>query len=229
MEESVAQPSDRPLRVGLVDDHLLFRKGVAAILRHAPGLTLVLEADDGQQLVDQLAAPDSPAVDVLLLDMEMPRLDGVATTRWLRRHRPEIRIIILSMHGDDSLITNLIEEGVSGYLLKNAHPEEVILAIRQVWTHGHYFNERVTRVMQRQLQLRGVVRQIPLSNGHDPLTDVEQQVLVLVVRGLSNAEIAEKLFVSPRTVEGRRHRMQQKLGVRSLNELMRYAAEHNLL
>lgn len=217
---------DRPLRVGLIDDHLLFRKGLAALLKTIPQIDLVLEADDGQHLVDLLAEPI--LLDIVLLDLEMPRLDGVATTRWLRQNHPEVYIIILSMHGDDSLITNLLEEGVSGYLLKNAHPDEVILAIRQVWLQGHYFNTRVTEVMQRQLRQRQEVRRIHLQ-ADGKLSENEREILLLVIRGLSNAEIADKLCISQRTAEGRRLRMQQKLGLHSKADLIRFAAQNRLL
>lgn len=217
---------DRPLRVGLVDDHLLFRKGLASLLKQTPEIELVLEADDGQQFIDQMEGPTE--LDVVLLDLEMPHLDGVATTRWLRLNRPEVHIIILSMHGDDSLIINLLEEGVSGYLLKNADPDEVIQAIFQVWLQGHYFNTRITEVMQRQLRQRQEVRRLHLTTD-GKLNESDREILLLVIRGMTSQEIADKLCISHRTVEGRRLRMQQKLGLHSKADLIRFAAENKLL
>lgn len=227
---SIADPTDRSrIRVGIVDDQLLFRKGLAAILKSFSDLQLLLEASDGQHLVDQLAPPSEREIDVILLDLEMPRLDGVGALRWLRHHRPDVRVIILSMHGEESLIMNLVDEGVDGYLFKNAEPEEVAQAIRQVWPSGSYFTPDVREMIQDQLLSRARNRRAATEMGPGVLTLAEHDVLTLVIKGLTSAEIGARLALSPRTVEGRRQRLLAKLGVRSVAEMIHVAIQQKLV
>ena len=119
--------SNQPIRLAVVDDHILFRKGLRALLSGFPGIEVVFEAGDGQELLERLDQGSVP--DVILMDLQMPVLDGLQTTRLLRVQYPHVRIIIISMHDEPELIENLLQEGAHGYLLKNASPDEVRSAI----------------------------------------------------------------------------------------------------
>jgi DNA-binding NarL/FixJ family response regulator len=119
--------SNQLIRLAVVDDHILFRKGLRALLSGFPGIEVIFEAGDGQELLERLDQGSTP--DVVLMDLQMPVLDGLQTTRLLRVQYPHVRIIIISMHDEPELIENLMQEGAHGYLLKNANPDEVRNAI----------------------------------------------------------------------------------------------------
>lgn len=211
------------IKLAVVDDHTLFRKGLVSIMNQVPEFEVVFQATNGREFLDLL--PSNP-VDVVLLDLQMPELDGKAVTEILRKDNSEIKIIILTMQDEDQYILHLMEIGASGYLLKDTDPEEVENAIRKVVTTGHYFSEYVSRVMLRKVSQKANSK---VFNYKTDISDRELEVLKLICEGLTTTEIAEKIFLSPRTVEGHRLRMLEKLGVKNTAGLVAFAIRNGLV
>jgi len=215
------------IRIALADDHNLFRRGMASVLSQIPDVELVLEASNGQELIDKLTRRPP---DVVLLDLQMPVLDGIRTTDYLREHHPDMRIIILTMHDEDKFVLHLLEKGVSGYLLKDADIDEVEKAVHQVMTHGLYLNEFVSKAMHRGMVGGTVPVKPPQFEGEAiVLSEREQEILALICEGLSTAEIGERLCLSPRTVEGHRTRILEKTGTRNTAGMVAFAFRNHLV
>ena len=215
------------IKLALVDDHNLFRRGIASILGQVPDFELVLEASNGQEFIDKIPRR---MPDVVLLDLQMPVLDGTATVDHLREHYPLIKIIILTMHDEDRMVVHLLEKGVSGYLLKDSDPDEVERAIRKVMDDGVYLNEFVSRAMLRKMTNKTTaVKQSVLYNSKVLLSEREKEVLKLICEGMSTLEISDKIFLSPRTVEGHRLRILEKSGTKNTAGMVAYAFKNALV
>ena len=206
------------IRIALADDQQLFRKGLAMLLRDMAGARVVLECANGQELLTALT--DTP-VDVVLLDLEMPVMNGVETMGRIRKDFPAVKVIVLSSHEEDKFVIQLMELGANGYMLKTAAPDEIDMAIRSVAENGYYFSDRIGHV-----KLHGLVkdkRVKPVFNEIDPLSERELEVLRGICSELTTAEIAAKLFVSPRTVDFHRNNLLLKTGARNAAGLVVYA------
>ncbi|MBO0948518.1 response regulator transcription factor [Fibrella forsythiae] len=215
------------IKLALVDDHNLFRRGIASILGQVADFELVLEASNGQEFIDKIPRR---MPDVVLLDLQMPVLDGTATADYLRENYPLIKIIVLTMHDEDRMVLHLLEKGVSGYLLKDSDPDEVEKAIRKVMDEGVYLNEFVSRAMLRKMTNKpAVVKQSALYNSKILLSEREKEVLKLICEGMSTAEISDKIFLSPRTVEGHRLRILEKTGTKNTAGMVAYAFKNDLV
>ena len=215
------------IKLALVDDHNLFRRGIASILGQVADFELVLEASNGQEFIDKIPRR---VPDVVLLDLQMPVLDGTATADYLREHYPLIKIIVLTMHDEDRMVLHLLEKGVSGYLLKDSDPDEVEKAIRKVMDEGVYLNEFVSRAMLRKMTNKtAVVKQSALYNSKILLSEREKEVLKLICEGMSTVEISDKVFLSPRTVEGHRLRILEKTGTKNTAGMVAYAFKNDLV
>lgn len=209
-------------KVLIVDDHAIVRTGLRALLQVEPTLHLVGEATGGYEAI-AMVADSSP--DVLVLDLSMPDLDGIAVTRQLKPLYPDLKILILTIHEDDALLREAIKSGASGYILKQAAESELISAI-QIVTRGDMYID--------PSMLRNLIQEQPQSASAgpetvEPLTPREIDVLRLIVQGYTNRQVGEELKISVRTVEGHRANLSGKLGLRSRVELVRYAREHGLL
>jgi DNA-binding NarL/FixJ family response regulator len=209
----------KPLTLAIADDHVLFRKGLVALLKGMKGVEVLYEADNGRQLIDGMATrqPD-------LAIVEMPEMNGVETTRQIRTRYPGVKILIISMHDEEDLILNLLEEGAHGYLLKNAEPGEVRKALEDMMDLGFYYNSMVVGVLHKATLLKRQAGQ-----QREALNRKEMEVLLLLMQQHTNAEIAEKLSLSIRTVESRRARIMEKTGTRNLAGLLRYAIDQGLV
>lgn len=211
------------IRLALADDQVLFRKGMALLLRDMAGVRVVMECANGEELLSGLKGT---AIDIVLLDLEMPVLDGTETMKRIRREFPQVKVIVLSTHDEDEFIARLMELGANGYMLKTAEPDEIDTAIRSVAQSGFYLNDTVNRAM-----LHGLVRKRnvkPTFNDIDPLSERELEVLRSICQELTTAEIAEKMFVSPRTVEFHRNNLLLKTGARNAAGLVVYALTKGL-
>lgn len=214
------------IKLALVDDHTLFRQGLATMLRLVHDFELVLEAANGQEFIDKLPRR---LPDVVLLDLQMPVMDGPATADYLRDNYPLIKIIVLTMHDEDRMVLHLLEKGVSGYLLKDADTAEVEKAVRKVLDEGVYLTEFVSRAMHRKMTNKtNVVKPPTLYNSKVVLSEREKEVLKLICEGLSTAEISEKIFLSPRTVEGHRLRILEKTGTKNTAGMVAYAFKNDM-
>ena len=218
----------RKIKLALCDDHNLFRVGMANILGQVHDFELILEAGNGQELIDKMPRK---MPDVVLLDLQMPVMDGPQTADYLREHWPLVKIVVLTMHDEDRMVLHLLEKGVSGYLLKDAEAGEVEKAVRKVIDEGVYLNEFVSKAMLRKMTNKTAVAR-PLNafyNSKILLSEREKEVLTLICEGLSTNEISEKIFLSPRTVEGHRLRILEKTGTKNTAGMVAYAFKNDLV
>ena len=213
-----------PINLAIADDHKIFRNGLKATLEDCPEFNLVIEASNGKELIGQLA---TRTPDVILLDIKMPEMDGMQTAAHLNQHFKQIRILALSMHNEDKYIVDMMKAGASGYLLKNAEPEEIIEAILTVHNKGFYFNERLSVTLIKQLV--GPSYAESSSTHQVDLNDREIEVLKLVCQEYSNQEIADKIFLSVRTVEGYRARLFEKTCSKNLVGLVMFAIKKGII
>lgn len=212
--------------LALADDEVLFRKGIQLILSEDPTLKIIVEAGNGQELLDKIQiANDLP--DILLLDLKMPVLNGVETARLIRERFPSISIVVLSTYFSKTFVLNMIEIGAAAYLVKNANPEEVIETIKSVHAKGFHYNEMVLEVIRENLFHKNT----PKTNSpfDIELTSREKEILELICAQFTTAEIAEKLYISNRTVDGHRNNLLSKLGCRNTAGLVLYAIRSGLV
>ncbi len=215
----------KPINLAIADDHKIFRNGLKATLEDCPDFKLLIEASNGKELIGQLA---DHKPDVILMDIKMPEMDGMQTTAHIHQHFKDIRILALSMHNEDKYIVDMMKAGASGYLLKNAEPEEIIEAIATVHNKGFYFNEHLSVTLIKQLVGPGSYSD-PASQQAIDLNDREIEVLRLVCQECSNQEIADKIFLSVRTVEGYRARLFEKTGSKNLVGLVIFAIKRGII
>jgi len=211
-------------RILLADDHHILRAGLRALLNAESDFDIVGEAADGDQVL-QLAAELRP--DLVLMDINMPGLGGIEATRRLKKVLPEIHVLILTVHEDESLLREAIHAGVSGYVIKRAAESELTDAIQAISRGDMYIHPAMTRALLKDLA--PIPKPKPATSTQDTLTKREVDVLRLIARGYTNNQIAELLSVSPRTVEGHRANLMHKLDLHSRVELVEYAEEHGLL
>ena len=212
------------IRVLLADDHAVVRKGLRFLLERAPGMEIVGEASDGREAV-RLAAELRPHVAVM--DIGMPQLNGIEATAQIVKQNPNVSVIILSVHSDESYLLRALSAGAKGYLLKDSAEEDLVRAV-QVAAQGKPFfspaiSEKLLEDYMRYLQQRG------LKDSYDLLTDREKQVLQLLAEGKSNKEVAALLNLSPYTVETHRTHIMQKLNLHNTAETVLYAVRKGII
>ncbi len=207
-----------PIRIAIVDDHTLFRNGVAALMREFTDLHVLFEADNGYQL--QQLITQHPLPQVILMDINMPVLDGYGATAWLKQNYPTVKVLALSMFEDDKAVINMIKCGACGYLLKESAPSEVHEAIKVIFEKGMYINELVSGKM---------IRSIAATEPEPAFSKNEIAFLKLCCTELTYKEIADQMFVSPRTVDNYRDALFQKLNLKSRTGLVLYAIQNDLV
>lgn len=214
------------IRIAIAEDEALFRKGMIALLQGEDDLQISFEAADGQELLDQLQT-SVPLPDIVLLDLKMPRLNGIEVARVLRDQHPQLKLIVLSTFFSKAFIINMIELGASAYLPKDSEPEKVIAAIREVHEKGFSYDHHVMEVI-RDNMIRKTKPSVNLQDGLD-ITPREREILQLICEEYTTPEIAERLYISPRTVDGHRNNLLQKLGCRNVAGLVVFALQHQLV
>lgn len=212
------------IKVAIADDHKIFRKGVILSLRHYSNIHFVLEADNGEDLLNQL---DEVKPDVVLMDLRMPVKDGIEATKFINKHYPNIAVIVLTMHEDDRFVTHLMENGANGYLLKSTDPSEIKKAITDVVTKGYYLNNFVNRILLKRAHNK--TKAIPSLNNDFPVTDKEKDVLRYICMEFTSQEIGQKMEISPRTVESIKERLMERFGVKNTAGLVFFAVKNNLV
>ncbi|MCD7969236.1 MAG: response regulator transcription factor [Alistipes sp.] len=210
-------------RVILVDDHSLFRRGLKGLLTASGTCTIVAEAADGQQFLDLL---DHTPADVVLLDIDMPRLNGIQAAEQALARIPDLKIITLSMHGEDQYYFRMVGLGVKGFLLKNSEIDEVLSAINTVSRGGSYFSQELLQNLVGSLKTSRIPE---TEKDTDTLSEREREILLLICQGLSNHEIADKLFISKRTVDKHRANILDKTNCRNTANLVVYAIKNSLV
>jgi DNA-binding NarL/FixJ family response regulator len=214
------------MKIALADDEALFRRGIALILEEMEDTEIVFEADNGQSMLDQLArAPVQP--DVLLLDLNMPVLNGVDAAKALREQYPELRFIVLTTYFSKSFVLSMLELGAAAYLPKNATPELMQTTVREVVEKGFFYNDEVLAIIRENMVKPSRQK---LSKPFQPnLTAREKEVLQLICEERTTPEIAEQLFISTRTVEGHRNNLLSKLQCRNTAGLVVVALQEGLV
>ena len=211
--------------IALADDHILMREGLSSLINSFSNYSVLFEADNGKQFIDKLNPAKLP--DLVLMDITMPEMDGYSTTSWIRVNYPMIKVIALSVMDDESAIIRMLKSGARGYLLKNSKPDELKQALDTVTTKGYYFNELVSnrlinsinKIGDKDSALRKVVN----------LTEREKEFLILLCSEKPYKEIAEEMFVSPRTIDSYRDTLFEKLHVKTRVGLVLFAIKNKVI
>lgn len=215
-----------PIRVLLAEDHNVVREGLRLLLDAQADIQVVGEATTGREAV-VLARDACP--DVVVLDISMPDLDGVQAAGLIRTECPQVQILILTMHESDAYFFRALEAGAAGYVLKKAASEDLINAVRAVARGEAFFYPSLARKLLDNYLGQGGAKPRTGPPGYEELSDREREIMFLIVRGLSNQEIAEKLVISPSTVQTHRTHILQKLSLETTIDLVRYAIRHGLI
>ena len=205
------------IKVLIADDHKIFRDGIKSILEKEKDMEVVDEAANGIEVLEKLA---TTVVDVVILDLDIGKPTGIEVTEIISEKYPEVKVLILSMIGLHDFVIQALETGATGYILKNTGKDEVITAIRSVAKGDSYFSKEVSSILVEQLNKPRTIKK--RSEGI-PLTAREVEVLQLIAQEYSNPEIAEKLFISIRTVDTHRRNLLEKLGLKNTAGLVKYA------
>lgn len=206
------------IRVLLADDHKMFVEGLYSILSHEEGFKILGQAADGVELMDLLKT-NQP--DVIVLDINMPRMDGIESASQIVKEYPEVKILIVSMFKKSVMIERLLKIGVNGYILKDAGKKELLAAVRSVAMGDDYFGAEVKEKIIENLQRKG--------NGEIELTEREIEILENLAKGFTTAEISEKIFISPHTVETHRKNLMRKAHVSNVVQLINWGRENEWL
>lgn len=215
-----------PIKVAIADDHKIFRSGVINTLTPYANINVVFEAEDGEHLLEIM---QSQQPDVILMDLKMPKMDGIQATIKVKEKYPQVKVIILTMYEDDNFIVHLVENGANAYLLKNSEPEEIYEAICTTFDKGFYFNENVNLALLKKVLHKNKQQFKPTFKNEVQLSDRELEVLKLICNEFTTQEISEQIFLSPRTVEGLRQKLLEKLNVKNTVGLVLYAFRNGLI
>lgn len=212
----------KPIRVLVADDHTILREGLVAIVNASPDCQVVAQASDGMTAVE-LALRLRP--NVVVLDLSMPRLNGVEVVRRLTQELDATRLLVLTMHAEEEYVLQAVRAGAAGFLLKDTASGELLAAVRSLASGRGYFGTHASTILARQVQQP----QARLEDPYRSLTEREREVFHLIVEGLTTKEIAKHIGTSTKTAENHRSRVLGKLEARNTAELIRYAARHRLL
>lgn len=206
------------ITVGIAEDHAMVRKGICELVNSFEGIEMIIEAENGQKLLDKIARSNVP--DVVLIDLEMPVLNGSETIKRLKEKYLNIKIIILTMHESNHFIVNSLKLGANAYLLKDDEPEELQKAILEVTKKGQYFTERTLKVLTEYIAKENKPQEKKIDI---ILTEREQEVLNLTCKGFTSREIGNQLFIAKKTVEGHQSSLLEKLDAKNKTVMIIHA------
>jgi DNA-binding NarL/FixJ family response regulator len=212
------------IRVGIADDHQIFRKGVILSMRPYTNIKFIFEAENGEDLLSKIKE-DEP--DVVLCDLKMPVKDGIDSTKQIAKEFPKIRVIILTMYEDERFVGHLMDCGAAGYLLKSTEPAEIRRAVMDVVRSGFYLNPFVNKVLIKKNYGRNKFN--PSLTNEVVISEREKEVLTLVCMEFTAVEIAQKMDISARTVEAIKDRLMERFGVKNSVGLVFYAMKNQLI
>jgi two-component system, NarL family, invasion response regulator UvrY len=210
--------------IALADDHVLLRKGLVSLVENL-GYKVILEVDNGQQLTEQIQAGINP--DLVLMDINMPVKDGYEATKWLKNNAPLTKVLALSMYDDESAIIRMLKNGAKGYILKDSEPSELRTAIESILSKGFYYSEMVTGRLIHSINTMD--DEDSLAKALSGLNEREIEFLKLAATELTYKEIAEQMHLSPRTIDGYRDALFEKLNIKSRVGLVLYAIKNGLV
>ena len=211
------------INILLADDHQIIIDGISNLLEDEADINVVAYCNNGLEVLDKL---QKLKIDVLLLDLDMPLMNGFQCAELVQKRFPEVKIAILTMHQEKALIQKFIEFGVKGYFLKTIAKSELVHAIKTIADGGEYFPSDVTKALIQKQSLTPDITQSPLLSS---LTEREVEVIKLVSQGLTNKEIADRLFISPRTADSHRTNIMRKLNLHNVAEMVRFAFKNKLV
>lgn len=221
------------IKILLVDDHKIIRDGIKALIQSQSNIEIVGECGDGVEVIPFLNKND---VDVILMDINMPIVNGIEATSIVTEKFPKVAVLALTMHDEEAYISKVLKAGALGYILKHLGKSELIKAIEKVANKENYFSDDVASIMMSKYMKSGTVsKNPPLKKvstsliSIDELTKREVEILSLISEEMTNNEIGEKLFISPRTVDTHRRNLLQKLGVKNTAGLVKFAVQNNLV
>lgn len=211
------------VKIALADDHKIVRDGIKTMLESQPEIEVVAEASNGNEIIERV---DDNLIDIVIMDINMPEKDGIEATKKLKNKHPDVKVLALTMSNDDLHIRQMIQAGASGYIMKSAGRKELKDAIEAIMEGKHYFSDEATHSIMMDL-VKGKGKSTSPDVVH--ITDRELEILELIVQEFTNQEIAEKLFISSRTVDAHRRNLLQKTGSRNTAGLVKYAFQHNII
>jgi DNA-binding NarL/FixJ family response regulator len=221
------QENENVIKVMIVDDHALFRAGVRTTLSTKKDINVIGEADNGLHLLNMLKGGTMP--DIILLDIQMPVMDGIATLPEIKKLYPDIKIIMLTLLDDHSVVAKLIELGANSYLVKTSDAEIIYEAIKTCFKQEYYFNMLTNKAMLRNLRQSNNPSNYQVTAEDAKLNEKEIRVLQLMCEEKTTREIAEEVNLSPRTIEAIRDKLKAKTGTKSTAGLIMFAVKNNLL
>lgn len=211
------------IKLLLADDHKIVRDGIKLMLEPQAGIDVVAEAQNGNEVLKNL---EHQVVDLVVMDINMPDMDGITATKKIKEKHPNVKVLALTMSNDDLHIRQMIQAGASGYIMKSAGRNELKEAIETIMSGKHYFSDEATQSIMMDL-VKGKGKSSAPDSIH--ITDRELEILELIIKEFTNQEIAEKLYISSRTVDAHRRNLLQKTGARNTAGLVKYAFQHNLI
>jgi DNA-binding NarL/FixJ family response regulator len=216
---------DKPMpTIVLADDHVLLRNGLASLVQ-SQGYTVLFEADNGLDFIKKLNPAQLP--DIVLMDINMPEMDGYATTVWLKQHYPQVKVLALSMYDNEATVIRMLQSGAKGYILKDCDPSELQMAITSLLNKGFYYSELVSGKLVNAIN-KMETNAKEINNVHN-FTDKETEFLQFICTDLSYKEIADKMSLSPRTIDGYRDNLFFKLKIKTRVGLVIYAIKNHLV
>ena len=214
-----------PIKLIIADDEELFRKGMTQLVSEHSLINVIGEAANGQLLLNLLRATDL-LPDIILLDLKMPEMDGVQATKIIKKEFPDIRIVVLTSHYTKVFIVNMVHIGASAFQRKDSSPASVIDCILEVHNKGYYFDHEIMKVLQKSFVSGEAIRKTQFND--TPLSEREQEILQLICEQMKTSEIAEKLFISTRTVDGHRNNLLLKTESKNIAGLVLYAIDKGI-
>lgn len=212
----------KKIRLLIADDHRLVRDGIVALLKNEPNYSIAGEASDGYEVLDKIKNIE---VDVILLDINMPNMGGIETCKAVKAFNDTIEIVLLSMEASEELVMEGIAAGAKAYLTKDTPKSKLLQAIKTVYLGEKFFDETISQVIFENFYEK-TMRKTPASRSGANLSKREKEVLILIAEGNTNRQIADKLFISQKTVETHRFNIMQKLGLKNAAQLVRYALKN---
>ena len=209
---------ENKIKVALVDDHILLRNGLRGLIDSFNNCTVLYEANNGRDFINKLKAEQIP--DIVLMDINMPEMDGYETTLWVKNNHPDIKVLALSMYDNENAIIRMLRAGVKGYILKDCDPSELEYAINSIMTSGFYYTENVTGKL---------VSIVSKKDSDDELNEREIAFLKLVCSELTYKEIADKMYKGVRTIDGYRDELFEKLNIKSRVGLVLFAIKNGIV
>ena len=215
---------DNKYKVALVDDHVLLRKGLATLIDSFDEFSVIFQADNGEQMQQKIDSDHLP--DLVLLDINMPKMDGYASAMWLKQKYPLIKIMALSMYDNENAVIRMFKAGAKGYILKDCEPPELRSALLSIMERGYYYSELVTGKLIHSINKLDEDNDI---RNMTQLNDREIQFLKFVCTEMTYKEIAEQMFLSPRTIDGYRDALFEKLNIKTRVGLVMYAIKNGFV